>query len=394
MGIEVSIIIPSFNKYPQNLLTLQSLQSQDFDHEAMEVILVDDGSTDNTNEIPNEFTAKFQFKYIRLEENMGRSKTRNIGIREAEGELLIFLDAEMVVNPDFTQRHYMYHKMHEKAVLTGGLGFYNLYSFVYPDFDKYTINKIAKLVRNDRVLKRRFRSFTRTKQPTQLIYPEDIASGRYKKLSYFSQIPLDKRTIELFGEDLSEFQTPWMAFLTGNVSVKKDDLEKVGYFEESFEGWGFEDWELGYRLYKSGVTFAYKQEAASFHQEHLTNGKSKSTEAYRNFHLFQQKHMTMDVLVVVFILTGKYNRIGCHEILKQYRKLETDYPDRFEAFKASFPLLLQNVSQALAEGKPIDKIQVYSDDQRMEKLICDRECIQSLGGFQSLTEAFDYLIDS
>jgi GT2 family glycosyltransferase len=53
--------------------------------------------------------------------------------------------------------------------------------------------------------------------------------------------------------------------LTGNASVRRDDLLAVGCFDEDFTGYGHEDLELGYRLARSGVQILYDPEAVNYH---------------------------------------------------------------------------------------------------------------------------------
>ena len=57
----------------------------------------------------------------------------------------------------------------------------------------------------------------------------------------------------------------WLYFLTGNASVRRDDFDSVGGFDEAFTGYGHEDLELGYRLQKSGVEIVYDREAINYH---------------------------------------------------------------------------------------------------------------------------------
>ncbi len=97
MSIDVSIIIPTYNKFPLNLLTLYSLENQTYDSSKFEVILVDDGSTDSTLSIADNYLFPFHFKYIRVPQNIGRPAARNTGIRAAKGRWIIFLDAEILV---------------------------------------------------------------------------------------------------------------------------------------------------------------------------------------------------------------------------------------------------------------------------------------------------------
>ncbi|WNB90300.1 glycosyltransferase family 2 protein [Bacillus sp. NEB1478] len=397
MGIKVSIIIPSYNRYPQNLLTLYSLQNQTFDPSKMEVILVDDGSNDDTFQIPKIFHPLFLFKFIRCEKNTGRSRARNIGIEKANGEIIVFLDAEMIVNPDFVQNHYDYHQSYKKMVLTGALGYHSMFSFIFPQFNKVELKRIAKLVQFDEVFLKRFQTFTQTKRPTQMVFQEDIDSLRFQKLSYFSQSSIDKNTITLFGEKLTGFQIPWIAFLTGNVSIRKELLQTAGQFDETFNGWGFEDWELGYRIYKLGATFAYSQNVASYHQEHPVTDHRNWEASLKNFYLFQEKHPDIDVLVIAFILMGQFDRLEIDEILKQYKRLEKEYPNQFSNFKDSIPALLKSASKMTAskfliEGNPIKNLFVRSKSHHRKELTqSDRNTVKSLGTFDKLVCAFDFL---
>ncbi|UAC47736.1 glycosyltransferase [Bacillus aquiflavi] len=230
MGIKVSMIIPSYNRYPQNLLTLFSLQNQTFNPSNLEVIFVDDGSTDLTSKIVKAFHPPFSFHYIRCEKNNGRSKARNIGIKKATGEIIIFLDAEMIVNPDFVQNHYNHHHAHQKKVITGSLGYYSLFSFIFPELNKKDLKRIAKLVESDDIYLKRYQTFLKTNRAVQMIFQEDIDSLKFRKLAYYSQLHVDRKIISKFGEELTGFQMPWMVFLTGNVSVRKELLKSAVFF--------------------------------------------------------------------------------------------------------------------------------------------------------------------
>src|SRR5258708_15666443 len=84
----VSIIIPSFNHGQYLLDALKSIWLQSY--KTVEIIVVDDGSTDNTGDILKEYP---QVKYI-YQNNQGLSAARNTGIKNSSGEFLIFLDAD------------------------------------------------------------------------------------------------------------------------------------------------------------------------------------------------------------------------------------------------------------------------------------------------------------
>lgn len=94
-----SVIIPSFNRAHQISNGLCSVLNQEF--EDFEIIVVDDGSADNTEEV----VATFQDKRIRYfkKENEERSIARNFGIKKAKGRYINFLDSDDIVYPNHLQ---------------------------------------------------------------------------------------------------------------------------------------------------------------------------------------------------------------------------------------------------------------------------------------------------
>ena len=92
---KVSVIVPVYNveNYIYDMLT--SVQEQTF--KDFEVIMVDDGSTDDSPQIAGEFAARDgRFKYFR-QENAGVSAARNFGIREASGDYMVFYDPDDLI---------------------------------------------------------------------------------------------------------------------------------------------------------------------------------------------------------------------------------------------------------------------------------------------------------
>lgn len=93
----MSIIIPAYNVEGTLRECLESVLSQHVDD--MEIILVDDGSTDNTAEICDEFGIRDNIKVIH-QENAGLSEARNAGLELAEGELITFVDSDDYLEPN------------------------------------------------------------------------------------------------------------------------------------------------------------------------------------------------------------------------------------------------------------------------------------------------------
>ncbi|MCD6421776.1 glycosyltransferase family 2 protein [bacterium] len=96
---KISVVIPAFNAQDTVASTLFSVFWQTF--RDLEVIVVDDGSTDNTEAVVKECASfsPFPFCYLR-QSNKGPASARNHGFREAKGEYLIWLDADDIWLPD------------------------------------------------------------------------------------------------------------------------------------------------------------------------------------------------------------------------------------------------------------------------------------------------------
>lgn len=88
--MKVSVVVPLFNKAPFVRRALESIQRQT--HADFEVIVVDDGSTDDGGKVVEAFPDS-RFRLVR-QANAGPGPARNLGLREAKGELIAFLDAD------------------------------------------------------------------------------------------------------------------------------------------------------------------------------------------------------------------------------------------------------------------------------------------------------------
>jgi len=100
----VSIIVPVFNARETISDCLESIQSLDYPKEKLEIIVVDNGSNDRSDEIAQKFKVEMLF-----ETSMKSSyAARNKGVREAKGEMLAFTDADCVVSPGWL-KHMVQH---------------------------------------------------------------------------------------------------------------------------------------------------------------------------------------------------------------------------------------------------------------------------------------------
>ena len=102
----VSVIVPVYNTSKYLRKCLDSLVNQTYKN--IEIIIINDGSTDNSDEIIKEYEQKYNFiKYFK-NENQGISKTRNFGIEKANGEYILFVDSDDYVDETLIEKAYNY----------------------------------------------------------------------------------------------------------------------------------------------------------------------------------------------------------------------------------------------------------------------------------------------
>lgn len=103
----VSIIMPSYNTAEYIAETIQSVQAQSYTD--WELIIVDDCSTDNTDDIVKPYLIDKRIVYIKNEKNSGAALSRNRALRKAKGKWIAFLDSDDLWTPDKLEKqiHFM-----------------------------------------------------------------------------------------------------------------------------------------------------------------------------------------------------------------------------------------------------------------------------------------------
>jgi len=107
----VSVVLPTYNYARFLPESVGSVLSQTYTH--YEVIVVDDGSTDNTKDVLNPFMQKI--RYIKLEQNKGLPVARNTGIQSARGKYVAFIDADDLWLPEKLQTDIEYFETHPEV---------------------------------------------------------------------------------------------------------------------------------------------------------------------------------------------------------------------------------------------------------------------------------------
>lgn len=238
-----SVVIPTYNRLPILQKCLQALESQTFTGD-YEIILVDDGSTDGTIDWLQQNQQDFNHVKYFVQNHAGPAIARNLGVEKAQGDIIIFIDSDLVVLSDFLQCHH-------NALITGKqkLG-----------SDKF---------------------FT---------YGAVINTGNF-----------ENPTSEPY--KITDFSAAF--FATGNVAIPKHWLETAGLFDINFQLYGWEDLELGVRLKKLGLQLIKCPQALGYHWHPPFNlaqiPKLIDQEIQRGKMgvLFYQKHPTWEVKMMI-----------------------------------------------------------------------------------------------
>lgn len=353
-AVKVSVIMPSYNKYPQNLLALKSFEQQIFNKEEFEILLVDDASTDASITILEREKFTFPFKYIRCHSNIGRPRARNLGIQHAGGEVIVFLDAEILVKPDFIYQHYFAHRNHGHLALSGSMMLRGIYSIYYPNFSINQKQHLNSMLSSYEISIQNLCK-SEPKIPIQVLSQQDVLNQSFINRSFEKDhVRHYRKTLfDIFGDDMKGFHFPWFIFCTGNVSVKLKTLKKVGLFEE-YPGYGWDDIEMGYRLYKAGIQVINHPGLTAYHQEHPI-AETNTAEANRNFYFFFKKYPEIQMRVFALVLF-QITPTDVHFIYDSYLQFDKMFPDQYDEIKQSFYFMLDRVASNKANGLPLKNL--------------------------------------
>lgn len=205
----ISIIIPTFNSAEQLSDCLKSLQTQTVDQAFYQVIVVDDGSTDDIASI----VAKYPAKYV-YQANQGPAAARNHGVAEAQGDIVLFTDADCVPEPNWIAE--MIRPLDDPQ-LVGVKGAYRTHQK----------ELMARLV--------------------QIEYEHKYE--RMKKFKYIDFID------------------------TYSAAYRKDVYTRYGGFDERYPMASVEDQEFSFRLFRDGYKMVFNPAAIVYHRHsaHLIN---------------------------------------------------------------------------------------------------------------------------
>ena len=119
--MRLSVVVPTYNRSEVLRVCLASLARQTLPSDQFEVLVVDDGSTDDTESVVRSFQGALLVRYLRQPHNRGRAAARNRGIREATGDVVVFVDSDVFPVPGFLAAHRSVHLASPRAVGRGPL---------------------------------------------------------------------------------------------------------------------------------------------------------------------------------------------------------------------------------------------------------------------------------
>ena len=119
-SLSVTVVIPCYMGQTQLTLTLAGLAYQTYPSHLIEVLVVDDGSQPPIH-IPSGVSLNASV-VSQERDGFGLARARNLGARQAEGELLIFLDCDMIPESQFVEAHARWHQAYDRALTMGFRG--------------------------------------------------------------------------------------------------------------------------------------------------------------------------------------------------------------------------------------------------------------------------------
>ena len=110
----ISVIVPVFNAEKYLTRCVDSILKQTFSD--FELLLIDDGSRDNSSEICDSYAEKDKRVCVIHQSNRGQAATRNYGVSKAKGEWIVFIDSDDIIHPQMLEFLYCAVKEHKTKI--------------------------------------------------------------------------------------------------------------------------------------------------------------------------------------------------------------------------------------------------------------------------------------
>lgn len=227
----VSICIPCRNPSDNLSHILRGISFQSYPHHLIEVIIADDGSAD-----PVRITEKypFQVKVIRLERTLdfGAGRARNAAAQSSHGEILIFLDSDVIPERQVVEAYARWFELRDDVVPMGLINFVAAENFSDTIFEEVFISG----------------------SPSSYFQGQQIDQQTWREYVF-------ERTDELTIEDSGAYRS----VVGATLAVSRRQFDEVGGFRELGLR-GIEDTEMGYRLHANGAILVVDRLARHWHR--------------------------------------------------------------------------------------------------------------------------------
>ncbi|MGW6005883.1 glycosyltransferase [Oerskovia enterophila] len=262
--LSATVIVPTYNRADLLVATLESVARQDV---PVELVVVDDGSSDDTAEVVERYARSMGARYVFQEDRGYRvAAARNEGVRRATGNVCVFVDSGVVLGSSAVRAHLRAHQ--------GVTGPAAVIGYVYG-------------LAQDEATTEQMWSETRL---------EDLDATMDRFGEQGRWLDMRESFYQRYDDDIAPLPAPWLVYWTCNVSVRTDQLCKVGMFDEAFTTWGGEDAELGYRLHQDGATFVLARDARAVHLPHPKKYVEREPAAMTNHHYMVAKHPDSSIM--------------------------------------------------------------------------------------------------
>jgi GT2 family glycosyltransferase len=255
---DAAVVIPTYNRSEFLRKTLDSLAVQRYPHDAFEVVVADDGSSDDTTEVTRSFADRLRLRYCFQEDEGCRvAAARNLGAGLTNAEVFIFLDTGTIAGPDFVRAHVREQSQRGRAIAG--------YVYAYRPWDPFPgLAEVLRAMRPEAVVQR---------------YGHDSAFWDWRHDRYAA-----------VDFDLTRLDVPWLLLMGANCSVRAEDFWAVGGFDDDFRAWGTEDLEIGLRLQQHGVPFGVSRAAWAIEGPHERDTDANMQACRVNAPVFLEKH--------------------------------------------------------------------------------------------------------
>ena len=233
--LPVSVIVPCFEAPEALALTLAGLERQDYPRELFEVVIVDDGSCPPLS-VPS--PTPLDVTVVRQEgRGFGLARARNAGARAAAGDVLVFLDGDVIAETGLLTAHARWHHVVSDALTLGFCAYVSM-----QDIDAAEVRR----------------------RPASLA---ELFADRP------SDPPWLERHMARTGDLTSRHDDLFRAVTGHNFAISKTLFEEAGGFDESFVRYGGEDTEFGYRVWCRGGLLVPVRDAFGWHQGRWAEGR-------------------------------------------------------------------------------------------------------------------------